>query len=441
MLDAAYTAWLADQAAGHAALLVAADTRTVTALNQRAHLDRLTTGDVTGPTRPLAGTDCTTDRGSVGVGDRIITRRNDRTLRSPDGQHVRNGDLWTVTALHPDGSLDATPASGERRSTARGSVRLPAGYVAEHVDLGYAITVHRAQGATVDRAHVLTSPSMGREALYVAMTRGRDANTVYVATDHPDPDCDHPDLARPDDGPRDVLTRILQTPTGEHSATETRQTAAEDAASLRRLVPIRATIAAALDRRRWPRLLEQAGLTREQTEQIHQSPAAGALYAELRHAEHLGHRAATVTAALARQAPLDDADDLAAVLHHRLGTWLATAPDLTDAGETPAVERLGLTDRGSTGQSALDDDLAHVDALIHHRADEVTTRLSATPPEWLPPGRASEPLDRHHLAIVAAHADLAPEGPAGSSRTDQARARLARAAAAHLTPDPSRSIA
>ena len=221
---------------------------------------------------------------------------------------------------------------------------------------------------------------MGREALYVAMTRGRDANTVYVATDHPDPDCDHPDLARPDDGPRDVLTRILQTPTGEHSATETRQTAAEDAASLRRLVPIRATIAAALDRRRWPRLLEQAGLTREQTEQIHQSPAAGALYAELRHAEHLGHRAATVTAALARQAPLDDADDLAAVLHHRLGTWLATAPDLTDAGETPAVERLGLTDRGSTGQSALDDDLAHVDALIHHRADEVTTRLSANLP-------------------------------------------------------------
>ena len=115
MLDAAYTAWLADQAAGHAALLVAADTRTVTALNQRAHLDRLTTGDVTGPTRPLAGADCTTDRGSVGVGDRIITRRNDRTLRSPDGQHVRNGDLWTVTALHPDGALDATPATRQRR--------------------------------------------------------------------------------------------------------------------------------------------------------------------------------------------------------------------------------------------------------------------------------------------------------------------------------------
>ena len=42
--------------------------------------------------------------------------------------------------------------------------------------LGYATTTHRAQGITVDRAHVLAAPGMARENLYVAMTRGRHDN-------------------------------------------------------------------------------------------------------------------------------------------------------------------------------------------------------------------------------------------------------------------------
>src|SRR5690606_18833995 len=65
-----------------------------------------------------------------------------------------------------------------------GTVTLPAAYVAEHVDLGYAITAHRAQGSTVDTAHAIVhSSSMTRETFYVSMTRGRDSNVAYVATD------------------------------------------------------------------------------------------------------------------------------------------------------------------------------------------------------------------------------------------------------------------
>ena len=47
---------------------------------------------------------------------------------------------------------------------------------------GYAITGHVAQGATVDRAFVLAGEGIDREWAYVALSRGRLANRLYVAT-------------------------------------------------------------------------------------------------------------------------------------------------------------------------------------------------------------------------------------------------------------------
>lgn len=80
------------------------------------------------------------------VGDRVVTRHNDRRLRTTDG-FVRNGALWDVTATAPDGSLTVRPADHPDRPGA--AVRLPAGYVREHVELGYATTTARSQGRTV----------------------------------------------------------------------------------------------------------------------------------------------------------------------------------------------------------------------------------------------------------------------------------------------------
>ena len=105
----------------------------------------------------------------------------------------------TRTAPSPSdaaaGQRRAAPAS---RPNERDEVVLPAAYVAAHVQLGYATTVHRAQGLTADVAFALVRPGMSREALYVALTRGRAANHAYVATDLPDPDHPHP----PDQTPR-----------------------------------------------------------------------------------------------------------------------------------------------------------------------------------------------------------------------------------------------
>ncbi len=118
-------------------LAQAVDTATVTDLNERIHALLQDAGLVGDDTVRLA------DHLSAGVGDRVVSRRNDRRLRYGDDHWVRNGTLWTVTATRPDGSLDVTDPDGTR-------ALLPATYVTEHVELGYATTTARSQGVTAD---------------------------------------------------------------------------------------------------------------------------------------------------------------------------------------------------------------------------------------------------------------------------------------------------
>jgi ATP-dependent exoDNAse (exonuclease V) alpha subunit len=216
MLEKAYQNWATDRAAGRTSILVAADTATVTELNTRAHDDAITAGAVTGPLVTL-GEPCAPNRGQVGAGDTVVTRRNDRSLHTGDGSHVRNGALWTVTATHPDGALTVQPTNRDGVG-----VRLPATYVAEHVDLGYATTAHRAQGITVDTSHALGDPATSREAFYVAMTRGRHANHAYLAESAVTEDC-HPSRATGTltADTKVILGVILANSQAELSATET----------------------------------------------------------------------------------------------------------------------------------------------------------------------------------------------------------------------------
>ncbi|WP_024285638.1 MobF family relaxase [Cellulomonas sp. KRMCY2] len=207
MLDAAIDAASNASEHGKVAVLQAVDNRTVRELNSRIRADRITVGDVAPDGVGLH------DGLTAGVGDRIVTRRNHRRLTTADG-FVRNSALWDVAAVLPDGALRVRPTSGGGAH----AVRLPAEYVAEHVELGYATTIARTQGITVDETHTIAAPGMGREDLYVAMSRGRYANRAYVVVDQPDPEC-LPGQA-PSSG-RQVLERILATSHAEPSATET----------------------------------------------------------------------------------------------------------------------------------------------------------------------------------------------------------------------------
>jgi len=97
------------------------------------------------------------------AGDRVMFLRNERSLG------VKNGTLGTLTAL--DGS-----SIGVRLDDGR-NLRFDR---KEYADLthGYAATIHKMQGATVDRAYVLASRHMDRHAAYVAMSRHRDATKL-----------------------------------------------------------------------------------------------------------------------------------------------------------------------------------------------------------------------------------------------------------------------
>ncbi|GAA0633628.1 hypothetical protein GCM10009547_41960 [Sporichthya brevicatena] len=176
MVEKAYRAWADDCALGRDSVLLAIDRETVRALNDRARCDRIRWGVV-----DTQGEVSLHDGSRAGLGDVVVTRRNDRAIPSA-GAHVRNGDRWRVTRVHTDGSLDAVPLGGDR-GVAPELVRLPATYVRRDVELGYASTIHRAQGRTADSAHIVVGPGIGREPLYVGMTRGREANHAYVARD------------------------------------------------------------------------------------------------------------------------------------------------------------------------------------------------------------------------------------------------------------------
>ncbi len=103
-------------------------------------------------------------------GDRVMFLRNDRELG------VKNGTLGTVAEVNRD-SMRVMLDGAERREV---SFRLD-DYAA--LDYGYATTVHKAQGATVDRAFVLATPGMDRHLAYVAMTRHREGVEVYAGRD------------------------------------------------------------------------------------------------------------------------------------------------------------------------------------------------------------------------------------------------------------------
>ena len=167
MERAVVEAWREAGSHGQSAAMTAPTNETVVALNQRAQAERVRAGEIdvlrssveAGPYR-------------LYVGDVVATRRNERALRTDCGLMVKNRDQWEVAAVHRGGALTVTGRTG--------SVRLPAEYVAEHVELAYAQTSHAAQGRTVDRSFLFLDGAADMRSVYVPMTRGRYGNEAFV---------------------------------------------------------------------------------------------------------------------------------------------------------------------------------------------------------------------------------------------------------------------
>ena len=145
---------------------------------------------------------------------------------------MKNGDRWVVRGVDRNGDLHVARAGHHARRLGE-ALRLPADYVGHHVQLGYASTIHGAQGATVDTTHTVIAGTESRQGLYVALSRGRHANHLYLSDDEPAPDGFALDLPA-DHGPREVLTRILERDDRAESAT--RAMAADPARELARAI-------------------------------------------------------------------------------------------------------------------------------------------------------------------------------------------------------------
>lgn len=101
----------------------------------------------------------------IHVGDIVMTRRNDKQLG------VANRQTFTVLSIKQSGMV---VGDGNR------TYRLPAEYVSEAVQLGYASTTYGAQGVTSSRAIFYASEGASGADAYVALTRGRNDNRVYM---------------------------------------------------------------------------------------------------------------------------------------------------------------------------------------------------------------------------------------------------------------------
>jgi conjugative relaxase-like TrwC/TraI family protein len=331
MTQAAYGGWKADMLAGKITLMAAASNPDVTALSARARTDRVQVGQVDPDGAALH------DGNLAGQGDWIVTRANDRRMSACGGRDwVKNGDAWHVERRHPDGSLSV------RGMAHGGRVRLPAAYVARHVELLYATTAHRAQGSTVDTAHPLITAGMTRESLYVLASRARERTTFYVAThDQPFDEDDRVDLVRTDPRARvarEILTGILATESAALSATETITAAQEEAGSLATLVPRYEYAARHQAEHRYEAAATQA-LGGQAGADLQADPAWPQVVRRLQDAEACGWDPARLLVAVAAQRELGTADSAAEVLAWRLDGYLAgnDAPPRNDRPYEPAA--------------------------------------------------------------------------------------------------------
>ncbi|TSD93751.1 AAA family ATPase [Skermania sp. ID1734] len=317
---------LTDLDAGRVSVMLAATVDDVRALNEAAQAAHTLSGnlDPHGPAVTLV------DGLSARAGDQIVTRKNNSRCRILGGKRagtgIDNGDLWTVEKVHDDGSVTA------RGRSHRGTVHLPTDYLSAHTELGYAATIHRAQGLTVDVARVLIADHLGRSLAYVGLTRGAHANVMYLATDTLTELLDEqpPAPDTPAD-PQRLFTQVLARDDGNLTATETLRAELAHTDDPARLRAIHHDLHTQLATGRARYLLDRA-LPVAVIAGITVSPHQHDLLATIAAVGHAGLDTGMLVADITSR-PADafpgssllDSRDPAAVLRARADNWIATA--------------------------------------------------------------------------------------------------------------------
>jgi conjugative relaxase-like TrwC/TraI family protein len=404
---AAGRAWLADTLSGrHSLLLVDTNEQAARLSAQlRAELIRLGRVEEAGVPLGLQGN-------IAGVGDLVQARRNAWHLAGHQGNRRGpvNREQYRVLDTRDDGGLTVAPVLGRTAAGERHGPRmvLPGWYVAEHVALGYACTVHAAEGLNVDTGHAVTTSATGAAALYVEATRGRIANTLYVVT-----------RSVPDDVPTGtvnktmhrqptaVLAGILEGADPVRSALAEATQSARDAASIATPAELFADaveLATAGRTATWlDQLVDQGALTPADRARLAGEDGATTLTRLLRRAELAGHDPRQILATAVAGRGFDDARQITNVLHKRITDTVTLDPvGATYTGWTPQVD---------------DPQVAHYLATLATAADarrETLGNQAATErPQWAVEVFGPVPEDERQriqwtesAGIVAAHREL-----------------------------------
>ena len=323
--QAAAKAWLADTLAGRHALLIVDSNEQAARLSAqlRADLVRLGRVDERAVALGLQGT-------FAGRGDLIQGRRNAWELAGHDPRKRApiNRQQYRVLDVQADGGLIVAPITGRRDGHEQydAPMTLPPAYVAQDVALGYASTVHAAQGLTVDTSHTVATAGTGAEALYVGLTRGRENNTAYVVTravpDSVDGAPTGQALQAVHRFPQAVLAGAFETTDRRLSALAAAAESQAKADSVRtpaELFGDAVEIATAGRTAGWlDQLVAEGHLSDDQRAAIAAEDGAATLTTLLRRVELAGHDPHQVLTDAVTSRTLDDARQLTNVVHRRI---------------------------------------------------------------------------------------------------------------------------
>ncbi len=404
ILEQAVEAWKEDETKldakgrAHKSLLIAATNEMAAQLNQIARKWRIEQHLVD------TSVEAELETGTAGVGDRIVTRKNARHLKTRSGRWVKNNDEWVIKEIFDNGDILASDNGDE--------TILPAGYARTSAQLAYATTAHRAQGRTVDTAHAIVDESSSRETLYVAMTRGKIANHAYIVQDIPD--TGHTATAAVEKSWRDTLETVLDRKTANMSAHETLAEEVDRLNSVKQLAAEHQTIYSGALAEQYLPILEELNLTSDTKTD---NPFLGPVLAAIRRIEAQNDDPLQILEQLKDSQELDTANNKLAVMHYRINGYLEKTGG-KQALVAGLLEKANPVDAGETDQALLDRE-----TQIQLRSELIVDKAVQSGEEWvkqIPAGPGETYNDwRKRAVTIACYRDLysiTSDAPLGDSQ-------------------------
>ncbi len=431
VLEDAGRAYLHDRLNGQHTVLMAGTEAVAAELARRVRGDLIAWGVVSdGPVVWLR------DGAVASAGDWVMARKNANYVNAGEpGRTLANRDILRVASARAGvgGRLvqvqrltGRDDVSGEELWSA--PFLLSRDYRREDAQLAYAVTFHSAEGQTVDSGIAVFTGEEDRQAVNVAMTRGRDRNEAWViggwriADPGPGP-LPAAELARYDRRvleaagreagsgravggvplAEEVLGQCLGRDGQQLSATDTREAAWSDADRLDVLGVQWQEVVREAERGRYEAAVRDV-LGEGQAREVMGDPAATWLWRSLREAEAAGFEGADVLRRAVAGGSLEDAESVAKVVDWRVRQQIAGVPAVAARAWSEQVP--------VTGAAEMDRFARELAAAMDERQRRLGEYAAEYQPAWVAGlGAVPEhPLDRadweQRAGVVAAYREM-----------------------------------